>query len=901
MAAAALTLAVLVWSRSGGSGDGSDGDAADDHGVTTVQIELRSGFTDPDDGSSTVGQRVDVPDGSGVLVVAAPPGQRYALRADDGSGSAEWITLEHGLDEGPDLTVAEGDDLGVAHGEGSGTGRLALPPVVVDPSWQRIELVRLGPGGQGPGEGRSGGGDELLVAFLPADDGRPADGEPGPVPLVAGRQQAATGGVAAALATTGAPPIMARSSWTDRGWAADNAGCGDGPWYSDNVQAIVIHHTVSGNSYRADQVDDLLRAILYSHVDVNGWCDVGYNFLVDRFGTIWEARAGGVDRPVIGGHAKGFNTSTVGVALLGQHQRGARPAPASPSSASQQAITDLATWKLVRHGVDPHGTTWLKNRSTSGPQKLTSEIWHLVPTVLAHRDVGLTSCPGDLTLGLVNGLGQQVASSTPTALPYYREAWVAHEYGPGFVQVSAGGAVSVAGAATVPGMGAPPGGAPAVPPSSEAVAVAAATATGAEPAVAGHVLHRDGTLRPFGSAPTVEGRPAGDRPVVDVALAGEGGGWVLTADGAAVGFGGRPDLPVADAGFVAAIIRADLNPAGNGYAVDATGRLRPVGSAPHRQIESGVVNAVDVAVRAGGDSGWVLARDGRLHPFGGAPRVEVTSPGGLLPGHTAKAVVAAANGAGGWVLTTDGHLWPFGRQRLVFPLATSAATVDVVDVASVGPVLPASYLDGPTGRYLDHIGRLFLGRQPAPAELEYWDGLMNFEDGRYTVTLDLARSPAWAGVRIDAMYADVLGRQPDPEGSAYWLGQVREGLRLDDLGIYFYGSAEYVAAAGSNDAYVERLYQQLLGRPSDPDGRSHWVDQLDSGRVGPEAVAAGFWASPESKGKRVRDLYLSILGRPPDQAGQDFWVQRLGRIDDVELAAELAASQELYARSQQRG
>ena len=90
-----------------------------------------------------------------------------------------------------------------------------------------------------------------------------------------------------------------------------------------------------------------MRGIEVYHVQGNGWNDIGYNFLVDRFGTIYEGRGGGIDRNVIGAHAQGFNTGTVGVALIGNFTA------ATPTQAQQAALVRLLAWRLDVAHVDP--------------------------------------------------------------------------------------------------------------------------------------------------------------------------------------------------------------------------------------------------------------------------------------------------------------------------------------------------------------------------------------------------------------------------------------------------------------------------------------------------------------------------------------------------------------------
>ena len=115
------------------------------------------------------------------------------------------------------------------------------------------------------------------------------------------------------LSKAGSPLIITRASWR----ADEKIRRRKRPAYADTLRFAVVHHTAGSNSYSRAQSASIVRGIERYHVLANGWDDIGYNFLVDKYGQIFEGRWGGVDRNVVGAHAQGFNQGSVGVALIG--------------------------------------------------------------------------------------------------------------------------------------------------------------------------------------------------------------------------------------------------------------------------------------------------------------------------------------------------------------------------------------------------------------------------------------------------------------------------------------------------------------------------------------------------------------------------------------------------------
>lgn len=143
---------------------------------------------------------------------------------------------------------------------------------------------------------------------------------------------------------------------------------------SGGVDLVVVHHTAGHNGYAQEEVPGILRGIQRWHIEGNGWNDVGYNAMVDRFGQVWEGRAGGLEQAVVGAHARNYNTGSFGVAVLGNY------VAVQASDEALEAVAKVIGWKADLHGFDTEGTTngWGASR----------------PVVVGHRDVGTTSCPG---------------------------------------------------------------------------------------------------------------------------------------------------------------------------------------------------------------------------------------------------------------------------------------------------------------------------------------------------------------------------------------------------------------------------------------------------------------------------------------------------------------------------
>ncbi|EAP97508.1 hypothetical protein JNB_18598 [Janibacter sp. HTCC2649] len=197
-----------------------------------------------------------------------------------------------------------------------------------------------------------------------------------------------------------APTILTRAAW-----GADESLRKGEPSYGA-VKGEVVHHTVNANTYAADQVPSIIRAIYDYHVNHNGWNDIGYNFLIDRFGRTWEGRYGGIARPVVGAHSPGVNSWTTSAAAIGTFTSSGTTVP----TAITTAYTKLFAWKASLHQLDPDWTVNLGGKTQR--------------SISGHRDNVETECPGAALYARIPAITTATSAATPNtpALTVRRDA-----------------------------------------------------------------------------------------------------------------------------------------------------------------------------------------------------------------------------------------------------------------------------------------------------------------------------------------------------------------------------------------------------------------------------------------------------------------------------------------------
>lgn len=204
--------------------------------------------------------------------------------------------------------------------------------------------------------------------------------------------QGGTDGIALRAARTIAQPTI----FTRAQWGADERIRDAGEPSYGTINAGFVHHTVNANDYSEAEVPGIIRSIYAYHVKSRGWRDIGYNFLVDRFGRIWEGRYGGIDRPVIGAHTLGYNHASFAMSAIGNFET------VQPTDEMLRSYGQLFAWKLSLHGVDP----------TSMSQKVGKSTF---AAINGHRDAGSTACPGKHLYARIPSIRQYAGESAPAA------------------------------------------------------------------------------------------------------------------------------------------------------------------------------------------------------------------------------------------------------------------------------------------------------------------------------------------------------------------------------------------------------------------------------------------------------------------------------------------------------
>ncbi len=379
--------------------------------------------TPPADGADAAGGDVQVTQVDVVVPVVDPSGEVVATpelsAADEAPQALAADAVEADGRVASEVLETDGfQTLGVTWPEGSDVG--GLEPAVrtrdLDGTWsdwQALEIADEAPDA-GSADARSaelrggtdplwvGEADAVQVSFAASADAAPGDLN---LTLVDAPAAAETGAVVGGASSSGqaviapaayvvtdaqtatpaasssGPTVITRAAWGARAQACT-------PNVATALVGAVIHHTAGSNSYATvAQAAQQIRGDQAYHIDGRGWCDIGYNFLVDKWGNIYEGRANSLTSAVVGVHAGGFNTGSLGVSMLGSYD-------SAPSAATQQAVAQIVGWRLGAYGINPQGSMTyrtLGGENSSVPANTTVTL----PAVIGHRDVAYTACPGN--------------------------------------------------------------------------------------------------------------------------------------------------------------------------------------------------------------------------------------------------------------------------------------------------------------------------------------------------------------------------------------------------------------------------------------------------------------------------------------------------------------------------
>ncbi|WP_084500122.1 NlpC/P60 family protein [Brevibacterium album] len=333
-------------------------------GVGSVKDQTEDGVT-----IAAISKVLDVPSKNPSVVGVSFEGEsdvtfEVRQKAGDSWGAWEDVDLEssgEGLAGSEPFVVIGAESVQIrALGEGGTPSSTQL--VLVDPkrSSYDAEAVR-----------------KNTPALPPAGGGEDAQQQDASLPAAADGTEATnvsyTPGTAA-VGNTSVKKVSKPKIASRKEWGANESLKNGSPSIAPSVKAAVVHHTAGANGYSAEDVPSILRGIYSFHTKGQGWSDVGYNVLADKYGRLWEGRAGGLDKAVVGAHAARYNTGTFGISVMGSYESKA------PPQKTIDAVNHAIAWKLSLDGVSADSTTTVNGKR--------------IKTVVGHRDVGQTACPG---------------------------------------------------------------------------------------------------------------------------------------------------------------------------------------------------------------------------------------------------------------------------------------------------------------------------------------------------------------------------------------------------------------------------------------------------------------------------------------------------------------------------
>jgi uncharacterized protein with LGFP repeats len=308
------------------------------------------------------------------------PFSMVALTAEDLTGTSARVRAKQ-----PDGTWGPWYEAEALEGVGpESSGPRGTEPVFVGRT-TTVQIAVTRPAGAAPtGAGANAEPAKPDLGYVPANVGQPFGQNLNAVLISPPQAPIDSLPLPSAVAAPGAPPhIINRAQWG----ADESMRCGN-PRYDKGIRAGIVHHTAGSNDYAPQDSAGIVRSIYEYHTRTLGWCDVAYNAMVDKYGQVFEGRAGGMDKPVVGAHTGGFNRDTWGVAMMGNFD------VVPPTPIQLRTTARLLGWRLGLDHVAPLGTVVLASAGGSST-KFPFGATPTLPAIFTHRDVGNTECPGD--------------------------------------------------------------------------------------------------------------------------------------------------------------------------------------------------------------------------------------------------------------------------------------------------------------------------------------------------------------------------------------------------------------------------------------------------------------------------------------------------------------------------
>lgn len=361
----------------GKNADSKDSDSTDSSKGASPQVSRNDGITTKTFAAKPSQVKAISLDADEVNILGASwqgydPG--IEIRYKDGSGWSKWEELAADDEGGPDPASAEAGQIPAAAADGHSE---AVP--ILDATAAEVRTS---------GDEKDTTDLEITNVVSPVTTADTA---------LAKKTGSAASAPSSGVSAQVAHQELGANIVTRKEWGADEKLVRCETDKTSTTKGIFIHHTAGSNSYTKAQAPGIIRGYLAYHTKERGWCDLGYNFLVDKYGTIYEGRAGSIDLSITGAHASGFNSYTLGISVMGTFTGSA------PATAAQNSVKRLVAWKANQYSFNPTGKMTLTSGGGATSRYPEGKKVSL-NVVSGHRDTSYTECPGTAFYGKLGSI-----------------------------------------------------------------------------------------------------------------------------------------------------------------------------------------------------------------------------------------------------------------------------------------------------------------------------------------------------------------------------------------------------------------------------------------------------------------------------------------------------------------